>query len=147
MSYENPWIYNGQIVDSEVVDNYVGFVYNITNLSDGRQYIGKKLLKRSKTKQVKGKKKRFQVESDWKEYYGSNKDLIDDKDKLGMFNFKREILYLCKSKGECNYYEAKLQFEKDVLLSEMWYNNWIMVKVHKKHVGKLKDAQHIQSIP
>jgi hypothetical protein len=111
---------------------------------DGRQYIGKKLLKRSKTKQVKGKKKRFQVESDWKDYYGSNKDLADDKDKLGVFNFKREILYLCKSKGECNYYEAKLQFEKDVLLSDMWYNNWIMVKVHKKHLGKLNDAEHIQ---
>ena len=75
MSYENPWYYNGVIVDSEVLDNYVGFAYNITNLTNNRKYIGKKLLKRTKTKVVKGKKKRTIIESDWKDYYGSNKEL------------------------------------------------------------------------
>jgi len=137
MSYENPWVYNGKVVDSELLDNYLGFVYNITNLTDGRQYIGKKLLKRTKTKKVKGKKKRTLVESDWKEYYGSNKDLIADVEKLGPYNFKREILRLCTTKGECNYFEAKLQFENDVLLSEKWYNSWIMVKVSDAHLKKI----------
>jgi len=75
MSYENPWLYNNEIVESNVLDDYLGFVYNITNLIDNRQYIGKKLIKRTKTKQVKGRKKRTLVESDWKEYYGSNKEL------------------------------------------------------------------------
>jgi hypothetical protein len=137
MSYENPWVYNGSVVDSELLDNYLGFVYNITNLTDNRQYIGKKLLKRTKTKTVKGKKKRTLVESDWKEYYGSNKELIADVEKLGPYNFKREILRLCTTKGECNYFEAKYQFENDVLLSEKWYNSWIMVKVSDGHLKKI----------
>ena len=58
MSYDNPWLYNGQVVDSEVLENYLGFVYLITNLTNNKKYIGKKLLKRTKTKVVKGKKKR-----------------------------------------------------------------------------------------
>jgi hypothetical protein len=134
MSYENPWLYNGSIVDSEVLDNYLGFVYNITNLTNDKKYIGKKLLKRTKTKQVKGKKKRTLVESDWKDYYGSNKELQADVETLGAHSFKREILRLCKTKGECNYYEAKIQFSLDVLEKVEYYNTWIMVKVHRKHL-------------
>lgn len=138
MSYENPWQHNGQVVDSEILEEYFGFVYNITNLTNNKRYIGKKLLKRTKTKQVKGKKKRSLVESDWKAYYGSNKELQDDVSNLGAENFKREILRLCKSKGECNYFEAKYQFELQVLESEDYYNSWIQVKVHKSHLNKLR---------
>lgn len=134
MSYENPWLHNGQVVDSEVLENYLGFVYNITNLTNNKKYIGKKLLKKTKTKQVKGKKKRTLVESDWKDYYGSNKELNEDVASIGAHNFKREIVRLCKTKGECNYYEAKMQFDNDVLTRDDYYNTWIMVKVHKKHV-------------
>lgn len=134
MSYENPWLYNNQIIDSEVLDIHIGFVYNITNLVNNRKYIGKKLLKRSKIKQVKGKKKRTLVESDWKEYYGSNKELQEDVARYGAHNFRREILHLCKTKGECNYLEAKVQFSLDVLADIGYYNSWIMVKVHRKHL-------------
>jgi hypothetical protein len=134
MSYENPWLYENNVVDSELLDIYVGFVYNITNLTNNRKYIGKKLLKRSKTKQVKGKKKKTLVESDWKNYYGSNKDLQADVESIGPHNFKREIIRLCKSKGECNYYEAKYQFALDVLEKDSYYNSWIQVKVHRKHL-------------
>jgi hypothetical protein len=138
MSYENPWQHNGQVVDSEILEEYFGFVYNITNLTNNKRYIGKKLLKRTKTKQVKGKKKRSLVESDWKSYYGSNKELQDDVSNLGAENFKREILRLCKSKGECNYFEAKYQFDLEVLENDEYYNNWIQVKVHKSHLNKLR---------
>ena len=134
MSYENPWYQNGLIIDEETVYDYVGFVYNITNLTTGKKYIGKKLFKKTKTKQVKGKKKRVKVSSDWQTYYGSNKELQEDVQSLGIHNFKREILRLCKTKGECNYWEAKYQFENDVLLKDEWYNTWIMVKVHRAHL-------------
>ena len=137
MSYENPWSYEEQIVESDIVEKYVGFVYNITNLTNNKQYIGKKLLKKTKTKQVKGKKKRSLVESDWKTYYGSNKELQDDVIQMGTSYFKREILRLCKSKGECNYFEAKYQFELGVLQSEDYYNTWIQVKVHKSHLKNI----------
>ena len=96
MSYENPWVYNGNVVDSELLDNYLGFVYNITNLTNNRQYIGKKLLKRTKTKKVKGKKKKTLVESDWKEYYGSNKDLIAH---LNLLPFKSKTQLTTKFKN------------------------------------------------
>lgn len=136
MSYDNPWLYNGQIVDSEVLENYVGFVYNITNLTNNKKYIGKKLLKKTRTKTVKGRKKKQISESDWKEYYGSNKELASDVEKDGLHNFKREIIVFCKTKGECSYMEAREQFRYDVLLNENYYNSWIQCKVHKNHLPK-----------
>lgn len=135
--YENSWLHDGTIIESDIIDNYVGFVYQITNLTNNRRYIGKKLLKRTKTRQVKGKKKRSLVESDWKTYYGSNKELQDDVTQVGASNFKREILRLCKTKGECNYFEAKYQFDLKVLESEDFYNCWIQVKVHKAHLKNI----------
>ena len=119
---------------SERIGDSYGFVYLITNVVDGKKYVGKKLFWSSKTKMVKKKKKRFKVESDWASYFGSNKELQEDVERLGHESFTREILRLCRSKGECSYYEAKLQFEKDVLTSDEYYNSWIMVKVHKNHL-------------
>jgi hypothetical protein len=136
MSYENPWLYNNEIIDSEVLDSYTGFVYNITNLTNNKKYIGKKLLKFKRSKIVKGKRKRTLIESDWKSYYGSNKELQADVELLGLHNFKREILRLCKTKGECNYQEAKLQFSLDVLEDLNYYNSWIAVKVSRSHLPK-----------
>lgn len=130
------WLYND--IPFEDIADYVGFVYLITNLQNGRKYIGKKNFYFSKTRTVKGKKKRSKVESDWKTYFGSNKELLEDVEKLGQESFKREIIKLCKSKGEFGYYEAKYQFENNVLESNDYYNTWIMVRVHKKHLTFLK---------
>ena len=136
ISYDNPWLHNGQAVSSEILDNYIGFVYLIVNMSNGKKYIGKKLLKFRRTKQIKGKKKKTTIESDWKNYYGSNKELKADVEALGAHNFRREILRLCKTKGECNYFEAKTQFSLDVLEDKGYYNEWISVKVSRSHIPK-----------
>ena len=104
------WFYND--VEFTDIGDYVGFVYLITNLTNGRKYIGKKNFFFSKTRTVKGKRKRSKVESDWRDYYGSNKELQADVELLGKDLFERKILKLCKSKGEFGYYEAKYQFEK-----------------------------------
>ena len=138
------WFYNGEYFDT--VGEYVGFVYIITNQLTNRKYIGKKNFYFSKTKQVKGKKKRFKVDSDWQTYYGSNKELAADVEKLGKENFKREILRLCKSKGEFSYFEAKYQFDYNVLESEEYYNSWIMCRVHKKHLTFMKTQADIVQI-
>lgn len=142
------WIYESSPIDESILDQYVGFVYCITNLVDDRKYIGKKLLKFKKSKIVKGKKKRFLVESDWKKYWGSNKNLIADVQELGLDNFVREILTLCKSKGECNYWEAKYQFQLGVIESDKFYNEWIQCKIHKAHVKKLdfSDRESIMKV-
>lgn len=131
------WIFNQNIFTEELIGENYGFVYVITNLKTNKKYIGKKLFYSSKTKQVKGKKKRIKVSSDWKEYYGSNEELKKDIASLGKNNFKREILYLCKTKGECSYLEAKEQFVNGVLEFEDYYNTWIMVRVRKSHIKGL----------
>lgn len=130
------WIYKGEIVED--IGSYIGFVYMITNLRTNKRYIGKKNFYFSKTKQIKGKKKRHKVESDWKDYFGSNEELKHNVNIFGQDQFKREILRFCESKGEMSYFEAKYQFQYDVLESDQWYNTWIMCKVHKKHLTFLK---------
>lgn len=130
------WEYEGK--PFEDCDGYVGFVYIIENLITDKAYIGKKLFHFTKTKQVKGKKKKYKVESDWRDYYGSN-DLLNEHVNLhGKNSFRRTILRLCISKGEMTYFEAKYQFEYGVLESDKWYNGHIMARVHRKHLTFLK---------
>lgn len=138
MDYDNPWLYEGKPFGSEDIEDFYGFIYLLTNTVNGRKYVGKKLFYASKTKMVKKKKKRYKAESDWKKYYGSSEEVKAEIERLGAENFKREILHLCKSKGECNYWEAHEQFERKVLLDESYYNSWIQVKVHRSHVNKTK---------
>lgn len=128
------WLHGG-IPFEEPSSEHYGFVYLITNLTNNKQYIGKKLFWFKKTRQVKGKKKRYLAPSDWKSYYGSSKSLSQDVETLGEESFKREIIHLCKSKGECSYLEAKEQFDRAVLHNpDLYYNDWIIVRVHRKHV-------------
>jgi hypothetical protein len=128
------WKFNNEtFTDEQIGDNY-GFVYIITNLSNNKKYIGKKFFYSSKTKQVKGKKKKIKVASDWKDYYGSNSELKNDVETLGNQLFSREIIHLCKSKGVCGYLEAKEQFNRNVLENDDYYNSWIMVRVRKSHI-------------
>jgi len=138
------WYYNNEIVE-ELPEDCVGFVYIITNITSGRMYIGKKLSKFSKTtyKTVKlkngtkkKKKIRSKIDSDWKEYYGSSPNLTADIEALGKENFKREILFYCKSKAECSYVEAREQFSRKVLESNDYYNGHIQVRVHGSHILK-----------
>lgn len=128
------WLFNDELFDETKIEDNYGFVYEITNLETNKKYIGKKLFYFSKTKQVKGKKKRVKVSSDWQTYYGSNEELQKDVKSLGVDKFKRKILHLCKTKGECNYLEAKEQFVNSVLEKEDYYNSWIMVRIRKSHI-------------
>lgn len=131
------WLYTEKPLNEESLGDFVGFVYIITNLESQRKYIGKKLFKFRRTKTIKGKKKKLLIESDWREYWGSNKVLQEDVATMGETQFKREILRLCKSKGELNYFEAKYQFTMGALESEQFYNEWISMKVHKAHLKKV----------
>lgn len=129
------WIYEKEPL-TEIPEGIIGFVYQITNQANGMKYIGKKNFYFSKTKQVKGKKKRIKVESDWKEYYGSNKSLVEHVSLFGENKFVREIVHLCKTKGEMTYYETKHIFAVDAILSDRYYNDWCMCRVRKNHIKK-----------
>ena len=132
------WIYEQKEVD-ELPEGVVGFVYQITNTTNGRMYIGKKLarFKRSRPP-LKGRKnkRRFSVDSDWREYYGSSDELTLDILKLGKEKFTREILFYCRSKAQLSYIEAREQFARKVLESNDYYNGHIWVRVHGKGILK-----------
>ena len=118
----------------EDIKKYQGFVYRITNLNTGRMYIGKKFYwNQIRRKPLKGKRRirRDVVESDWRQYYGSSNELRKDLEKYGENAFKREIIVSYKSKFECAYYEAKMQFDENVLFSKNYYNEIINVRLRR----------------
>ena len=122
-------------------DDYYGFVYLITNRATGRMYIGKKFFWSKKTLPItktRKRRKRLLVESDWRNYYGSNVHLQEEVNTQGDEIFYREILHLCKTKGECAYMEAKEQFSRDVLISDKYYNGIINCRIGAQSVKNLK---------
>jgi len=132
------WTHQGNEITS-LPEDVVGFVYQITNTTNGRMYIGKKLarFKRSRPP-LKGRKnkRRYKVDSDWQDYYGSSDELSADVLRLGKEKFTREILFYCYSKAELSYIEAREQFARKVLESNDYYNGHIRVRVHGKGIIK-----------
>ena len=86
-------------------------------------------------------KRRSRVESDWQNYWGSSTILTEDVLRKGEHNFRRKILRLCKTRGEVNYWEVKIMFEKDVLSAKLpngdykYYNENIMMKFTRSNIG------------
>jgi len=109
-----------------------GFIYIITNTVTGKRYIGKKQIKSvKKLKPLKGRKNKrhFDIETDWKTYTSSSNDVNEDIVKLGKEKFIFEIIRFCQSKFELAYFEAKLQFDNDVLLKPGFYNGIINCRI------------------
>jgi len=134
------WYYQNEefVPEESFLEDYQGFVYLLTEESTGMKYIGKKFFWKPKILPVTKTRKRRQrtrVQSDWRDYYGSSAEvkLLIER---GEASFKREILRLCRTKGECSYFEAKYQFDHDVLLRDDYYNAFIGCKIHGKHLPK-----------
>lgn len=149
-SYENPWIYNGNEFDENLARDYYGFVYRIVNTTTGRSYIGRKYFYFRKKRKLK--------ESDWRAYYGSCDELLQDIEALGVHNFRREILSLHETRGLVNYHENVQLFSRDVLFSKdlqgnrLYYNSNIMSRyfcnstatLTDKMRKKMKEAHEVQ---
>jgi len=132
------WYYKNEEFKLENYPNesLLGFVYQITESDTNKKYIGKKLFYTNRKKKLKGKVKRVIAESDWKNYYGSNKKIQFLVEEKGFKAFHREILRLCRSKGECSYWETKLQFDNNVLFRDDYYNEIIHCRINAKHLSK-----------
>lgn len=128
------WYYQGEIIEDFLDKEFVGFVYVITNKITNKKYIGKKIF--WKSRKYKTKPKRRLVSSDWKTYYGSSKYLIADIEEYGKDNFDREILHMCKSKGDMSYMEIIEQINRKVLFGDDYYNGIINCRIHQKHLSK-----------
>lgn len=136
------WTYQGSPI-TIAPEEFESFVYLITNLLNGRRYIGKKTLFSRTTlpplKSAKSTKKRKLVkESDWKKYFGSSAELQGDVALHGEDNFTREILHWCKTRSDASYLEIREQLIRDVLLSDDYYNSWITCKISGSHLKNLQ---------
>ena len=130
--YENPWTYKGTAFTSDDIDSFFGFVYRITNLQTGKQYIGRKYF--TSSRKPRGGKRKVTTESDWKRYYGSSKELKEDVKELGRSVFRREIISLHRTKGWVNYEETRQLFLNNVLSEdENYYNSNILGRYMKKN--------------
>ena len=130
------WLYNDKEYDT-TPEQFQGFVYVITEIDTNKRYVGKKNFWKPKTLPITKKRKRrirSRTESDWREYYGSSKEVSLLVEQKGTSNYKREIIKLCKTKGEMSYYEAKYQFDNDVLFRDDYYNEFIGCKIHARHL-------------
>jgi len=126
-------------------DNY-GFIYKITNLTDGKFYVGKKVFWNNKKHKLTkkqlaeqtgpGRKSSHEIirtESDWKTYWGSNKQLLADIKTLGEDHFECLILQICKTKKQLTYYEMHYQCIFGCLVSSsLSYNDNILGKFFTK---------------
>ena len=137
VDYENPWTFEGAPFLSENIDDNFGFVYRITNLLNGRQYIGRKYF--WSFRKPPGKKRKVKQESDWKRYYGSCPELKEDfKTVNNPVFFRREILSLHSTKGKVNFEETRQLFLNEVLSQKLtdetplYYNSNILGRYYRK---------------
>ena len=134
--YENPWTYKGSTFTTDDIDDFFGFVYRITNLQSGKQYIGRKYFWQKRKPRNGGRKRTS--ESNWKAYYGSSKELNEDRKLLGNSTFRREILGLYRTQGKVNYEETRQLFLNNVLTESLddgspaYYNSNVLGRYYKK---------------
>ena len=134
--YENPWLYEGKPFTSDDIGEFFGFVYRITNLQSGKQYIGRKYF--TQRRKPRGGKRRVTSESDWKKYYGSSDELKPDRKLLGNDILKTEIIYLHSKLGKVNYEETRQLFLNNVLTESTddgtpaFYNSNILGRYMRK---------------
>tara|TARA_R100000773_G_C4152830_1_gene74099 strand:- start:154 stop:606 length:453 start_codon:yes stop_codon:yes gene_type:complete len=140
---------NGETISSisDFPDNTFGFVYRVTHIPTGKSYIGKKVLyfqrKVKLTKKdlelyegVVGRKPSYKLaikESNWQDYWGSNKLLKEVMELEPIENFERCIIKTASNKKLLTYYETKYQFIYQVLEKpDEFYNDNILGKFYTK---------------
>ena len=143
------WMYNNSKITevSQFPINTFGFVYKINHIPSNKAYIGKKVLvHHRKTKLTKkdlalyenhpGRKPKYKVlqkESDWLNYYGSNKNLKLLVESEPPDHFERYIMKVATTKKLLTYYETQYQFLYRVLEKpDDFFNDNILGKFFKK---------------
>ena len=134
--YDNPWTYQGKPFTTSDIGKSFGFVYRITNLQSGKQYIGRKYFWQLRKPRSGGR--RVTSESDWKKYYGSSDELNEERKKIGNSAYKREIISIHSTKGRVNFEETRQLFINSVLSESLtdgtpaYYNSNILGRYYRK---------------
>ena len=134
-----------EIFPEQHAAGHYGFVYMITNLETNKFYIGKKAFIHNKKKKLTKKEiaehtgagrkpttRVDKIDSGWKSYYGSSKELLADIKLLGEDKFERVILHFAKNKKQLTFLELQEQIIHNVLFTDISYNDNIAGKYFRK---------------
>ena len=152
------WTFQGRLITeiSDMPKGTYGFIYETFHKPSGLKYIGKKVLyfernkrlgkkalealrEARKAKGIGGRvplKQKVVTESDWKDYYGSHKEILklvkESKDLRA--DFERRILDFVPNKKLLTYFECKHLFINEVLetYSHQYINDNVLGKFYRK---------------
>jgi hypothetical protein len=131
---DNHWLFKNEKFDiswEEIKEQKLfGFVYLITEVKTGIQYIGEKGFISFRTPKGKANKQRF--ESNWKEYPTSNVVMAahikkSELERNEQFTF--EILGLAKDKSVMKFFEAKMMMQYGALESDKFLNENLKLNI------------------
>ena len=135
------WLYEGKPYKpkyEDIPEEYVGFVYQITDNETGEIYIGQKRFHKPKTLPITKTRKRrvkTRVESDWRTYHGSSQVIKENVVAGFSDRYKREIIRFGYSKGDLSLIETMYQIKLGVLLKDEYLNGIINCRIHQKHIS------------
>ncbi len=140
-------------------ENTFGFVYIVTHIPSGKAYIGKKVLFHNKKQKigkreleklsgVVGRRPAYKLvvkESDWLNYYGSQKEikqlLLEGKKE----EFQRTILKMCPDKKSLTYFEVKYQMIYQVLEKpDEFFNDNILGKFYTRDLSNIEFEDFVE---
>lgn len=141
------WNHNN-ISTFEVPETAIAFIYKITNLTNDKFYIGRKMLVSNRKKKLTIKEKALEGNSrrkfkreikptNWENYWGSNDELLNDVKELGEDKFKREILIFTTNKTDTSFYEMAIQIKEDVLFKNSYNRHIANTKFFKGKVSEI----------
>jgi len=137
------WLYQGKELNlDEIPDKALGFIYKISHTTNGKWYIGRKLLTKAAYKTVKGVKKKIRKESDWIDYWSSSPSLLEIIEDEGKDKFTREIIMFVFTKASLTYAEEYCLFKSGALFDEKCYNGNIRAKIMRAWFAKTPDLHN-----
>ena len=132
------WTYQGRVITSikDMPEGTYGFIYEVIYKPTDVRYIGKKVLYFERNKRLGKKalkalqeerskqglrgrtpaKQKVISESDWKDYFGSQKEILTlSKKDNSSKNWEKRILQYVPTKKLLTYYETKYLFKNGIL--------------------------------
>ena len=149
------WTYKGLLITSidDMPDGTYGFIYKVVHKTSGKKYIGKKVLyfskkvkigkkELAKMQNVVGRRPAYKLaikESDWLNYYGSQKELKQLLSESKAKDFTRNILKIVPNKKLLTYFETKYQMVYQVLEKpDEFFNDNILGKFYTKDFDEIE---------
>ena len=127
------WKLKGEDFKKAVIEDY-GFIYRITHIPTGKYYIGKKVFYNTITNRKRRRHKKI-VESNWRKYNSSCKEMLEIIANSKPGEIKKEILKIVRDKINLTYWEVSFQMEFGCLLDENCLNRNVGGRYYR---GKIK---------